>query len=80
MKKTTPSGLRITYAPFWLQWIGPGDGGPERYPYITTHRPTSTEVQPLSESEALAYWHETCFTLATFSYEAQDYIDLLRNR
>lgn len=77
MKRTTRSGLTITYAPFWLRWKT-CQGEP--YPYISTVR--TEDAQPLSEQEALDYWltsHPERGEGAVFSSEAEDYIDLLRN-
>lgn len=80
MKKKTASGCIVTYAPFWLVWIGPGDGGPERFPHIRVTRPESGNGEPLSESEALSLWLSLRTPeQITATSEAQDYLSLLRN-
>lgn len=80
MKRTTRSGLTITYAPFWLTWRGPGDGGPERFPHISTYRPRSGDAEPLSESEALSLWLQSRLNYCTATGEAEDTLELLRDR
>lgn len=80
MKRTTRSGLIITAAPFWLTWRGPGDGGPERFPHLSTYRPRSGNPEPLSESEALSLWLQSCYNYCTATSEAKDALTLLRNR
>lgn len=74
MKPTTQSGLTITCAPFWLVWIGPDDGGPERFPHLRVTRPKSGNGEPLTEAEAV-YWRRFCGATAT--NEAEDYLDAL---
>ncbi len=80
MKSTTRSGLRVTHAPFWLVWRGPGDGGPERFPHLRITRPRSGNGEPLSESEALEYWLHRCFNYCTATSEAEDHLAILRDR
>jgi hypothetical protein len=79
MKATTRSGLKITHAPFWLVWRGPGDGGPERFPHLLVHRPLSSKAEPLSCEEALGYWLHSCVNHCTASPEAEDYLITLRD-
>jgi hypothetical protein len=74
MKSTTKSGLRITFAPFWLVWHGPGDGGPEQFPHILTDRPQNNNAKPLSESEAIEIWQNRCFNDCTASENAREYL------
>lgn len=80
MKRTTASGLTITYAPFWLVWIGPGDGGPERFPHLRISRPQSGNGEPLTEAEALNWWLHQNANHCTATSEAEEYLELLRNR
>jgi hypothetical protein len=79
MKSTTRSGLKITHAPFWLVWLLPDDGGPERFPHLRVTRPQSGNGTPLSEREALDYWLHSCVNHCTASPEAEDYLITLRN-
>lgn len=76
MKRTTASGLTVTHAPFWLVWVGPRDGGPERFPHLRVTRPQSGNGEPLTEAEAIRWWLHG----ATATYEAEDYLDVLRDR
>lgn len=80
MKSTTRSGLKITFAPFWLVWRGPSDGGPEQFPHILAHRPTKCNAEPLSEREALDYWLHSKYNHCTASADAEEYLELLRDR
>jgi hypothetical protein len=80
MKRKTPSGLMITYAPFWLVWLPPDDGGPERFPHIRVSRPTSGRGEPLSESEALQMWLQQRLNHCTASGEAEEFLQLIRDR
>jgi hypothetical protein len=80
MKKTTASGLKITFAPFWLVWIGPSDGGPERFPHILVKPVNKNNAQPLSEVEALDYWLASKINCCTASPEAEEFLALLRDR
>lgn len=79
MKPTTASGLRITYAPFWLVWLPPSDGGPERFPHLRVSRPVSGRGQPLSEREALDLWLASRVNHCTATTEAADYLSILRD-
>jgi hypothetical protein len=79
MKPTTRSGLRITYAPFWLVWLAPADGGPERFPHIRVSRPQSGKGEPLSESEALNLWLAQRINDCTATPEAEEHLQLLRD-
>lgn len=74
MKSTTKSGLRITFAPFWLVWHKPGDGGPEQFPHILTDRPRNNNAKPLSESEAIEIWQNRCCNDCTASEDAREYL------
>ena len=78
MDSKTRSGLTVTYAPFWLVWLPPSGGGPERFPHIRVTRPLSGNGEPLSESEALALWLYSAINYCTATYEAEEYLDLLR--
>ena len=80
MKSTTKSGLKITFAPFWLVWHGPGDGGPERFPHILTDRPQNNNAKPLSESEAIDIWQNRCCNDCTASEDAREYLLYLIDR
>jgi hypothetical protein len=80
MKKTTASGSKITFAPFWLVWVGPSDGGPERFPHILVNPANKNNAQPLSEAEALDYWLHSCLNDCTASPEAEECLALLRDR
>jgi hypothetical protein len=79
MKPTTASGLRITYAPFWLVWLPPADGGPERFPHIRVSRPQSGKGEPLSESAALTLWLAHRINDCTATPEAEEHLQLLRD-
>jgi hypothetical protein len=79
MKRTTHSGCMITYAPFWLVWLSPADGGPERFPHLRVSRPTSGNGEPLTEQEALQWWlHSACNGCTATAY-AEEYLALLRD-
>lgn len=80
MQGKTRSGLTVTYAPFWLVYLGPDDGGPERYPHLRVTRPPSGNGQPLSEDEALQLWLASRVNGCTATYEAEEYLAMLRNR
>ena len=69
----------ITYAPFWLVWLPPPDGGPERFPHLRVSRPTSGNGKPLTEQEALEWWTSRAWTYCTATGEAEDFLDLLRD-
>jgi hypothetical protein len=77
MNKKTRSGLAITYAPFWLVWLPPSDGGPERFPHLRVSRPQSGNGEPLSESEALTLWLHRALNYCTASAEAEEYLSFL---
>jgi hypothetical protein len=79
MKRTTHSGCMITYAPFWLVWLPPADGGPERFPHIRVSRPVSGNGEPLTEQEALEWWLSRCHTYCTATGEAEEHLALLRD-
>ncbi len=79
MKRKTPSGLTVTYAPFWLVWLPPSDGGPERFPHLRVTRPTSGNGKPLSESEALYLWLHSAVNHCTATADAEEYLSILRN-
>lgn len=78
MKPTTRSGLTITAAPFWLVWLPSSDGGPERFPRLRVTRPPSGNGEPLSEAEALSFWLNRRVSDCTATYEAEDYLESLR--
>jgi hypothetical protein len=80
MKRRTRSGLTVTYAPFWLVWLPPSDGGPERFPHLRVSRPGSGNGQPLSESEALSLWLRSSVNYCTATSEAEEYLAILRER
>ena len=79
MKRTTHSGCMITYAPFWLVWLPPADGGPERFPHLRVTRPRSGNGEPLTEREALQWWLHSACNGCTATGQAEDYLDLLRH-
>jgi hypothetical protein len=79
MKRTTHSGCMITYAPFWLVWLPPADGGPERFPHIRVSRPVSGNGEPLTEAEALQLWLHSAVNNCTATAYAEEYLDLLRD-
>jgi hypothetical protein len=79
MKRTTRCGLAITYAPFWLVWLPPADGGPERFPHIRVTRPTSGNGEPLTEAEALQWWLHSACNGCTATGEAEEHLALLRD-
>jgi hypothetical protein len=85
MKRTTHSGCMITYAPFWLVWLPPADGGPERFPHIRVTRPKSaagafSQAEPLTEAEALQLWLHSAVNNCTATGEAEEHLALLRDR
>ena len=69
----------ITYAPFWLVWLPPADGGPERFPHIRVTRPLSGNGEPLTEQEALQWWLHSAVNNCTATGEAEDMLALLRD-
>lgn len=77
MKRKTPAGLTITYAPFWLVWLPATIVGPERYPHLRVTRPLSGNGEPLTEQEALDYWRWRCCNYCTATSAAEDYLNLL---
>ena len=79
MQRTTRSGCVITYAPFWLVWLPPGDNGPERYPHLRVTRPTSGRGEPLTNSEALGYWLNSRANYCTATPEAEELLAMLRD-
>jgi hypothetical protein len=84
MKRTTHSGCQITYAPFWLVWLSPADGGPERFPHIRVTRPKSavgafSQAEPLTEAEALQWWLHSAVNHCTATGEAEEHLALLRD-
>ena len=79
MKRTTRSGLTVTYAPFWLVWLPPNDGGPERFPHLRTTRPVSGKGEPLSNNEALEYWLDSNANYCTATNEAETFLTMLRD-
>jgi hypothetical protein len=79
MKPKTASGCTITYAPFWLVWLPPNDGGPERYPHLRVTRPWSGNGTPLTESEALQYWLHSRINHCTATAEAEECLAMLRD-
>jgi len=79
MKHTTHSGCQITYAPFWLVWLPPADGGPERFPHLRVTRPLSGNGEPLTEAEALNWWLHSACNGCTATGDAEDFLALLRD-
>lgn len=79
MQRKTRSGRVITYAPFWLVWLPPDDGGPERYPHLRVTRPTSGNGQPLNDREALDYWLNSRANYCTATLEAENFLAMLRD-
>jgi len=79
MKHTTHSGCQITYAPFWLVWLPPPDGGPERFPHLRVTRPSSGNGEPLTEQEALQWWLHSAVNGCTATGEVEECLDLLRD-
>lgn len=69
MKRTTNSGLTITYAEFWLDWCG---AAPDRYPRVSTERRNARSL-PLNRREARDYWGRRCFGVE-FSDDATDWM------
>lgn len=80
MNPKTHSGLTVTFAPFWLVWLPPDDGGPERFPHLRITRPQSGNGEPLTEREALDCWLHSCANYCTVTSEAEDYLLALRDR
>lgn len=70
----------ISFAPFWLVWLSPADGGPERFPHLRVTRPSSGKGKPLTEREALNWWLHSRANNCTATSEAKDYLEFLRNR
>jgi hypothetical protein len=79
MQRKTRSGCFITHAPFWLVWLPPDDGGPERFPHLLIHRPLKSKAEPLSCKEALDYWLHSCVNHCTASSEAEECLTAMRD-
>jgi hypothetical protein len=69
MKRTTRSGLAITYAEFWLDTLH-CQGEP--YLRVSTIRRNDKSI-PLSRKEAKTYWFRRCFGVE-FTDHAAEYI------
>jgi hypothetical protein len=78
MRPVTRSGQKITYAPFWLVWLPPADGGPERFPHLRVTRPRSGNGEPLTEQEALNWWLHSRANGCTATGEAEEHLETLR--
>lgn len=78
MDSATRSGLAVTFAPFWLVFVGSADGGPERFPHLRVSRPKSGNGRPLSENEALKWWLHSRANGCTATAEAEEYLEALR--
>jgi len=71
MKRTTKSGCKVTYAPFWLS---------KRYcqgePYwlVTVNRPKTGNPEPLTANEAFRWFH----TGIEWTDDATDLLAMIR--
>jgi hypothetical protein len=79
MQRLSRSGCKVTYAPFWLVWLPPSDGGPERFPHLRISRPRSGNGEPLTEREALDYWLHSAVNYCTATEESIELLEIARD-